>query len=52
VDVETAKRKLVYRHCVVSYDMIETTKQASVDVGTVQYNLSNTRQFLWYDICK
>jgi len=32
--------------------MTETTKQASVNVGTVQYDVSNTTQVLWYDICK
>ena len=32
--------------------MIETTKQASVDVGTLEYDLSNTKQLLWCDVCK
>jgi len=32
--------------------MTETTKQASVDVSTVQYDLSNTTQLLWHDLCK
>jgi len=32
--------------------MIETTKQGSVDVGTVEYDLSNTTQLPWCDVCK
>jgi hypothetical protein len=52
VDVETAKRKVVYRRCVVYYDRTETTKQVGVDVSSVKYDLLNTSQLLWYDMCK